>query len=136
MFIKTNTALVIKEISNFYPAMIKWFAYIVALLIFAPNTSSGINKNDCFYNISNNLLIIISNKEPLADTTATKNVKKISQDDKVKIKEVTKTKKQPKPEKVVPADNTTASQTKQRHKRERRPEGLERPPEIPRRNGN
>ena len=68
------------------------------------------------------------------DTNTTKNNKKPIQDDKGKIKEVTKTKKQPKPEKVEPVENALVP--KQKPKRQRRPEGLERPPEIPRRNGN
>jgi len=49
-----------------------------------------------------------------------------------KIKEVAKPKHQSKPEKVVtPVDTATINK---KAKRQRRPEGLERPPEIPRRN--
>ena len=70
------------------------------------------------------------------DTVTTKNSKKQDPDDKNKIKEVAKTKKQPKPEKIESGDNKAATKPKQKPKRERRPEGLERPPEIPRRNGN
>jgi len=116
--------------------MIKWFAYIVALLIFAPFESSSRNNKNHFYKISGSLSVAVLTNKMSPDTVAEKNGKKISQDDKVKIKEVTKTKKQPKPEKVGPLDNAGPAQTKQRHKRQRRPEGLERPPEIPRRNGN
>ncbi|HWD88748.1 MAG TPA: hypothetical protein VG367_11520 [Mucilaginibacter sp.] len=57
----------------------------------------------------------------VADTTTKK------QDDKKKIKEVTRAKQVPKPEKVD--DNNKVK------KRQRRPPGLERPPEIPRHNG-
>ena len=50
-----------------------------------------------------------------------------------KVKEVTKAKKQPKPEKV---DDNNPPKTDAKPKRERRPDGMERPPEIPRRNDN
>jgi len=49
-----------------------------------------------------------------------------------KIKEIAKPKHQSKPEKVVAPVDTAAVNKKA--KRQRRPEGLERPPEIPRRN--
>ncbi|MGN6179049.1 MAG: hypothetical protein ACTHNW_07700 [Mucilaginibacter sp.] len=65
----------------------------------------------------------------LPDTTS----KKHQADEKKKIKEIARAKRQPKPEKVE--DATDASAQKPKPKRERRPEGLERPPEIPRRNG-
>ncbi len=63
------------------------------------------------------------------DTTATKGKQKQTDEEKKKVKEVAKAKKQPKPEKI---ENVEAA--KQKPKRQRRPEGLERPPEIPRRN--
>jgi len=113
--------------------MIKWFAYIVMLLIFAPCSSSANIKNDYFRLISGKANIFLSDREISVDTT--KNNKKPAQDDKGKIKEVTKAKKQPKPEKIEPENSPGTSKTKQRPKRQRRPEGLERPPEIPRRNG-
>jgi hypothetical protein len=107
--------------------MIKWFAYIVVLLLFAPCLSSAKIKNTQFYIVCNNLRISLSVNKLLTDTTKTK---KQEQEDKKKIKEVAKAKKQPRPEKpveVIP---------KPKPKRQRRPEGLERPPEIPRHNGN
>lgn len=52
----------------------------------------------------------------------------------VKIKEIPNAKKQPKPEKVD--DNAQPAAPKEKPKRERRPDGMERPPEIPRRNDN
>jgi len=118
--------------------MIKWFAYIVTLLIFAPYLSNANEKNSCFLKFSGSLDIILSRKINYSDidTITTKNSKKLAQDDKGRIKEVTKAKRQPKPEKVEPPDNTGAPKVKQRPQRQRRPEGLERPPEIPRRNGN
>jgi hypothetical protein len=109
--------------------MIKWFAYIVVLLVFAPYLLSAKIKNSH----SDNLGISLSFKEVLIDTTKTK---KQEQDERKKIKEVANAKKQPKPEKIEPGVNTAISKPKQKPKRQRRPEGLERPPEIPRRNGN
>jgi hypothetical protein len=115
--------------------MVKWFAYIVVLLIFAPCLSSAKIKNNRSDAFSHSLGLSLPFKSTGADTTA-KNNKKQEQEDKKRIKEVAKTKKQPKPEKIEPGDNAATSQTKHKPKRQRRPEGLERPPEIPRRNGN
>jgi len=121
-----------KSFNIFYPVMIKWFAYIVVLLIFAPVLSSAKIKNPHFSFVCNNLTISLSfDNKILADTTKTK---KQEQEDKKKIKEVAKAKKQPKPEKVAPAESQATPKPKP--KRQRRPEGLERPPEIPRHNGN
>ncbi|WP_428328201.1 hypothetical protein [Mucilaginibacter sp.] len=114
--------------------MIKWFAYIVFLLILAPCLSSAKIKNKHFSFVSDKLGISLSLGAMPVDTSLKKNDKK-DQEDKKKIKEVAKAKRQPKPEKIEPVDNQ-ATQPKQRPKRQRRPEGLERPPEIPRRNGN
>jgi len=107
--------------------MIKWFAYIVLLLLFAPCLSSAKIKNTHFNFVCNNLRISLSVNKMLTDTTKTK---KQEQEDKKKIKEVAKAKKQPRPEKPVEIT------PKPKPKRQRRPEGLERPPEIPRHNGN
>lgn len=103
------------------------------LLIFAPCSSSADIKNNYFRLISNKTNTFLYYKEISVDTT--KSNKKPAQDDKGRIKEITKAKKQPKPEKIEPESSSGASKTKQRPKRQRRPEGLERPPEIPRRNG-
>jgi hypothetical protein len=110
--------------------MIKWFAYIALLLIFAPCFLAAriIKKhksNDALSPRKEHLL-------PGFLTDTTKSTKKQEPDDGKKIKEIAKAKKQPKPEKI----ETVNSTQKQRPKRQRRPEGLERPPEIPRRNGN
>ena len=110
--------------------MIKWIAYIGFLLIFAPIFSSAKIKpheNYVYTHASGKGRLFA---KILIDTTK---AKKQEQDDKKKIKEVPKAKKQPKPEKVEPANNATS---KTKTKRQRRPEGMERPPEIPRRNGN
>jgi hypothetical protein len=109
-------------------SMIKWFAYIALLLIFAPCfLSANISKKQINsykrYPYRELLPAML-----LPDTTKSR---KQEQDDKKKIKEIAKTRKQPKPEKIGPATDET-----KRTKRQRRPDGLERPPEIPRRNGN
>jgi hypothetical protein len=112
--------------------MIKWFAYIVLLLIFAPCLSSaGIESSpsNSVYSIS---IITASRHHFAADTITSKNKKE--QEEKNKIKEVAKAKRQTKPAKVE--ENGTTVPAKPKPKRQRRPEGLERPPEIPRRNGN
>jgi hypothetical protein len=112
--------------------MIKWFAYIGLLLIFAPVFLSAKIKKQHFdvYTYSFGMGKLTFGN--LADTT--KSNKKQEANDK-KIKEVAKARKQPKPEKIEPADDKSVK-SKQRPKRQRRPRGLERPPEIPRRNGN
>ncbi len=79
--------------------MIKWFVYIVVLLIFAPCLSSAKIKNSHFHPFSDRLGLSLPFKGMVIDTITTKNNKKQEQDDKRKIKEVAKTKKQPKPEK-------------------------------------
>jgi len=114
--------------------MIKWFANIALVLLFVPFLLSAKIKKDHFNVITDNLGISLRLKGFLRDTTNSKN-KKPERDDKKKVKEVAKAKKQPRPEKLGVVDNTAASKPKQRPKRQRRPEGLERPPEIPRRNG-
>jgi hypothetical protein len=112
--------------------MLKWFAYIGLLLIFAPFFLSAKIKKQHFH--VNTYKSGTGGTLPglLADTT--KVTKKQEQNDAKKIKEIARTKKQPKPEKIEPKDNAAALKLKP--KRQRRPEGLERPPEIPRHNGN
>ncbi|MBD1385065.1 hypothetical protein IDJ75_07225 [Mucilaginibacter rigui] len=111
--------------------MIKWFLYIVLLLIFAPRLSyaksSARFHSNLFHAHSTVSFITINSLQH--DTTLTKGKQKQSEEDKKKIKEVAKAKKQPKPEKIE-----TVDPAKPKPKRQRRPEGLERPPEIPRRN--
>jgi hypothetical protein len=114
--------------------MIKWFAYIVLLLILSPCLSSAKIKDHHFDVFFNSWELSLPFKEMATDTSA-KNNKKQDQDDKKKVKEIAKAKKQPKPEKIEPGDNSEAPPVKKKPKRQRRPEGLERPPEIPRRNG-
>ncbi len=113
--------------------MIKWFAYIAALLIFAPSLLLAKVKNVHTYKDSASVSLNLQATRFLADTTKSK---KQEQDDKKKIKEVANARKQPRPEKLEPVENPDALKAKERPKRQRRPVGLERPPEIPRRNGN
>jgi hypothetical protein len=114
--------------------MIKWFAYIVLLLILIPCLSSAKFNESSYHNVpakhhADSALL----KVLYSDTTNKKKQQEV--DDKKKIKEVAKAKRLPKPEKVDESGNAN-SQNKVKPKRQRRPSGLERPPEIPRRNGN
>jgi hypothetical protein len=114
--------------------MIKCFAYIVVLLIFAPGLSSATIKAAHIKIDSARMVVSLPYNGNLTDTTKSK---KQEREEKKKIKEVAKARRQPKPEKIEPGDNTEASKPKtSKPKRQRRPEGLVRPPEIPRRNGN
>jgi hypothetical protein len=117
--------------------MIKWFVYIVLILILMPCLSSAKNVSH-YHNAPKGhpgdptLLKFIS-----SDTTINKTAKQKQQelDEKKKIKEVAKARRLPKPEKVDESGNSSSPE-KMKPKRQRRPAGLERPPEIPRRNGN
>jgi hypothetical protein len=114
--------------------MIKWFAYIVLILIFAPVLLFAGVKNSRFYPVYNKNKIELQDNKISKDTLLSKNTKQREQDEKNKIKGVAKPKKQAKPEKVD--DSGVPVVPKPKPKRQRRPEGLERPPEIPRRNSN
>jgi hypothetical protein len=113
--------------------MIKWFVYIVLFLILIPCLSSAKIKLDHYHNY----ISLESSKELGIDTALNKKPKQKQSDpdDKKKVKEVAKAKRLPKPEKLD-ENGDTNSQSKAKPKRQRRPPGLERPPEIPRRNGN
>jgi hypothetical protein len=110
--------------------MIKWFAYIVLLLIFATRISfaNAHTRNIASAYTGNKKPGILSYALLKADTTKTK---KQQEDEKKKIKEIAKAKRQAKPATV----DDDAVPPKPKPKRQRRPEGMERPPEIPRRNG-
>lgn len=113
--------------------MIKWFVYIVLLLILIPCLSSAKLNNGVYHHKS----VAFHTDSALANIlySDTTNKKKQETDDKKKIKEVAKAKRLPKPEKVD-ENGSANSQNKTKPKRQRRPAGMERPPEIPRRNGN
>jgi hypothetical protein len=115
--------------------MIKWFLYIVLLMISVPRLSYAKNNTGfhgslfhAYSNVSFNTFYALQQ-----DTIVTKGKQRQSEEDKKKIKVVAKAKKMPKPEKIEDIDPVTLK-PKQKPKRQRRPEGLERPPEIPRRN--
>jgi hypothetical protein len=112
--------------------MIKWFAYIVLLLIFAPYLSSAKVKYGHHDLIPDHAWQPVLYIKDLKDTIINKK-RQQDEDEKKKIKEVSKAKRQSKPEKI---GETVTDSKKAKPKRERRPEGMERPPEIPRRNGN
>jgi hypothetical protein len=118
--------------------MIKWFVYIVLLLIFAPCLSSA-NK---IKSSSHNNFIFLEYKfheaafNEMSKDSLTKKAKQQQEDEKNKVKEIAKAKRQAKPEKIDEAGNEPDSKVKTKPKRQRRPEGLEQPPEIPRRNAN
>ena len=111
--------------------MVKWFAYIALLLMFTPALLSAKQRaRQHSFNHQNPIIPVIS--YALTDTvTSSKNTQ--NQEDKKKIKEIGKAKRQPKPEKIVTDDQNASKKTKS--KRQHRPEGMERPPEIPRRSG-
>lgn len=114
--------------------MIKWFAYIVLLLIMAPGLSSA-KKSARSVAVFHNGISLLAPGTALVDTVSSKSTKQHPDaDDKKKIKEIAKARRQPKPEKINIDDAPAAKKTKP--KRQRRPEGLEQPPEIPRRNDN
>src|SRR4051812_45889541 len=112
--------------------MIKWFAYIVFLLIFAPCLSSaGVVSSRFALAFNDKEIIVLPYYTASADTTLSKKDKqKQKKDEKNKIKEVAKAKRQANPEKFD--ETTVPAKPKAKPKRQRRPEGLERPPEIPR----
>jgi len=108
--------------------MIKRLAYIVLLLIFAASLSSAkTSKVRSTLASGNSMRYVLA-----TDTTK----KQKAEEEAKKIKEISKAKRQVKPEKISDGDNVQDPKAKPKHKRDRRPEGLDRPPEIPRRNGN
>src|ERR1700742_3306316 len=101
--------------------MIRRITYIVLLLIFAAHVSNA-------HAFTYKQLALFQQRKADADTSAKK--KQQEEDKNNKVKEIAKAKRLAKPEKV---DDKAAAKPKPA--RERRPEGMERPPEIPRRNG-
>ena len=111
--------------------MIKRIANIAVFFICTLSLSFAKANNNQLYFVPGKAISLLLNTS-LSDTTITK--KKQEEDEKKRIKGIAKTKKLPKPEKIGP-ENSIAGKDKQRPKRQRRPEGLDRPPEIPRRSG-
>jgi len=107
--------------------MIKWFVYIGLVLLLAPLLSLGRSGEPVWHKV------IVADSANLArDTVKKKQVKSGDSSEPKKIKEVAKARNQPRPEKVDKNGNTEEDK---KTKRQRRPPGLQRPPEIPRRNG-
>ena len=102
--------------------------YIVMFLLVTSTPSSAKLLNSAVKVPSANKRYYISYTLPLADTIIKKHPP--DEEEKNKIKEISKAKRQSKPAKIDDANNQPKT------RRERRPEGMERPPEIPRRNGN
>jgi hypothetical protein len=81
--------------------MIKRLAYIVMLLIFASSLSSAKIRSGRYSLVKGNAIVFVLNAQSQKDTT-----KKHSQeDDSKKIKEISKAKRQAKPEKIGAGDN-------------------------------
>ena len=113
--------------------MSKWFAYIVLLSILIPCLSFADMKAARRHDV-----IKYHETSPMLTDTVPKTAKQLKQqeiEEKKKIKEITKAKRLPKPEKVDESTGTDVK-PKPKPKRQRRPAGMDRPPEIPRRNGN
>lgn len=111
--------------------MIKWLYYILLLLALVPLLSIAAIKKDSHYAFLNGYTLGLPEYSTAQrDTIINKRTQKQREEDEVnKIKEIAKAKKQYKPEKVGENNEKTK---KRRHQR---PEGMERPPEIIRRNG-
>ncbi|MCD8740476.1 hypothetical protein LT679_07670 [Mucilaginibacter roseus] len=110
--------------------MIKWL-YIILLFLAVPLLSSAA-KNYRENSANNNIVTasVATFYQTRGDTIINKRSKKQQdEEEKNKIKEIARAKKQLKPEKV----GADTGQTKKR--KQRRPDGMERPPEIIRRNG-
>jgi hypothetical protein len=114
--------------------MMKRLVYIALLLIFASGLSSAKIRVDRHDLVTGHALRFILVAPSQKDSLNAK--KRQQEEDKKKIKEISRAKRQAKPEKIDEGDNVQDPKAKAKPKRERRPEGLERPPEIPRRNGN
>ena len=115
--------------------MIKWFVYIVLLLVLMPCLSYAKVRAGHHHAVLKHHHLWRDSFTQIPIDTSSKNSKQKQQESDKKIKEIAKAKRLPKPEKVEDGSNS-GSATKSKPKRQRRPAGMERPPEIPRRNGN
>lgn len=110
-----------------------WHIFLVLMVASLSSTAKAICSNSpCVIKI-----ISVNFTVPVyPDVVDTIKVKK-EPEDKKKIKEIPTARRQAKPEKLGlnPVD-TLSSKTKVKPPRQRRPDGLVRPPEIPRRNNN
>lgn len=107
--------------------MIKRIAYIVMLLMFASCLSFAgnikITRHETAFLFSKPIAII--------QDSLSKKTKQQQEEEKNKIKEISKARRQAKPEKIDENGNEVVPV---KPKSQRRPAGVERPPEIPRRN--
>lgn len=110
--------------------MIKRIAYIIMLLMFAASLSFAGNLKTTSYN---DVFFYQKPGQASADTSA-KKTKQQQDEEKKRVKEISKARRQAKPEKIDENGNVT-DVTIPVKKSLRRPVGVERPPEIPRRNG-
>jgi hypothetical protein len=115
--------------------MIKWFVYIVLLLILMPCLSNASIRAGHHHAVLKSHHLWHGSLTGIAADTTNKTSKQKQQESDKKIKEVAKAKRLPKPEKIEDGTGNSGSATKAKPKRQRRPAGMERPPEIPRRNG-
>ena len=119
--------------------MIKRLVYTFCLLIFTPclSTAKPVCNTPLYFTAPAFKSISVSPPTDAIDTVKTK--KQIA-DDKKKIKEIAKARRQAKPEKLdalpQPLVVIDTAKVKVKPPRQRRPDGLVRPPEIPRRNNN
>ena len=108
--------------------MIKRIAYIVMLLMCASCLSFAGNVKAILYKSA----FLYSKPIQLFQDSLSKKLKQQQEDEKKRIKEISKARRQAKPEKIDENGNEVTLPVKP--KSQRRPVGVERPPEIPRRN--
>jgi hypothetical protein len=109
--------------------MIKRIAYIVMLLMCTSCLSFAGNVKVAGYRFA----FLYSKSIQVPQDSLSKKAKQQQEEEKKRIKEISKAKRQAKPEKIDENGNEVISPVKP--KSQRRPVGVERPPEIPRRNG-
>ena len=112
--------------------MIKRIAYIVMLLMFASCLSFAGNVKVARYGSA--FLYQKPGQVSTADS-ASKKAKQQQEEEKKRIKEISKARRHAKPEKIDENGTVTEVTVPVKPKSQRRPVGVERPPEIPRRNG-
>ena len=109
--------------------MIKRIAYIVMLLICA----SGLSFAGSVKVIRYKSAFLYSKLIQVPQDSLSKRLKQQQEEEKKKIKEISKARRQAKPQKIDENGNEVV--VPEKPKSQRRPVGVERPPEIPRRNG-
>jgi hypothetical protein len=110
--------------------MIKRIAYIVMLLMCASCLSFAGSLKVSRYGSA----FLYSKPIQVPQDSLSKKLKQQQEEEKKRVKEISKARRQAKPEKIDDNSNVTDASAPVKPKRERRPVGVERPPEIPRRN--